>query len=360
MIEEISRDEVLAGCREILGLSHADNAVVDDGLLTALVRRSAGMHCPCSRTALCSSLIDALQHLCESDADLSDRVEAIVEGLIVMGDLLELHDVGIVDPDVRGTWVFAAPPSYVERESGEIFIVGIVADQDVFLPESLASRISLRGLTRLILPETNEDLAMKLDVQGLQRLSEKSWLRSPNAEPFDQLLARYERRLAERPPAGTLNEMEILDGGQPVTFYRGRWSACTGMTGIFVGRRPQEFGVPIWCLVELVAGSVSRFLDLPASKSRWRGCDEAWHLQMAIDARSGQPQRYRVQRSDGEWRFDFFSPLPAWSERRFIAFGRTVPREKCLMSYVLPFGATEIEEGFLRECLWLSRTEESE
>ncbi len=360
MIEEISKETVLVGCRAILGLSKVDTAVVDDDLLTALVRRSAGIHCPCSRTVLRSSLVDALQYLCDSDANLVDRVEAIVESLIVVGDLLELHDVGIVDPDVRGTWVFTAPPSYVVRESGEIFVVGIVADQDVFLPGSLASRVTMTGLTRKISPEANEDLAKRLEDQGLHRLSERSWLRSPSSEPFERLLARYERRLAESPPAGTVAEMEILDGGRPVTFYRGRWSALTGMTGIFVGRRPQEFGAPIWCLVDLAGGNVSKFLDLPASKSRWRGCDEAWHLQMAIDARSGQPQRYRVQRSDGECRFDFFSPLPAWSERRFIAFGRAVPREKCLMSYVLPSGAVEIEEGFLRECLWLSRIEGSE
>lgn len=359
MIEEITRDEVLVGCREMLGLSDVDNVVADDDLLTALVRRSAGIHCPCSRTVLRSSVVDALQHLCDSDEDLPDRIEAIIEGLIVVGDLLELHDVSIVDPDVRGTWVFAAPPSYVKRESGEIFVIGIVPDQDAFLPESLASRISMRGVTRLISPEANEDLVVKLDDQGLQRLSEKTWFRSPKVEPFDRLLNRYKRRLAERLPAGTVTEMEILNGEQPVTYYRGRWSACAGMTGIFVGRRPQEFGAPIWCLVELAAGNVNRFLDLPASKSRWRGCDEAWHLQMAIDARRGQPQRYRIQLCGDEWRFDFFSPLPTWSERRFIMFGRTVPREKCLMSYVLPDGAAGIEEKFLRECLWLSRIEES-
>ncbi len=359
MIEEITREEVLVGCREVLGLSDVDSVVADDDLLTALVRRSAGIHCPCSRTVLRSSVVDALQHLCDSDEDLPGRIEAIIEGLIVVGDLLELHDVSIVDPDVRGTWVFAAPPSYVKRESGEIFVIGIVPDQDAFLPESLVSRISMRGVTRLILPEANEDLVVKLDDQGLQRLSEKTWLRSPNPEPFDQLLTRYECRLAERSLAGTVNEMEILDGEKPVTFYRGRWSSCTGKSGIYVGRRPQEFGAPIWCLAELVAGNVIRFLDLPASKSRWRGCDEAWHLQMAIDARRGQPQRYRIQLCGDEWRFDFFSPLPTWSERRFIMFGRTVPQEKCLMSYVLPDGAARIEEKFLRECLWLSRIEES-
>ena len=360
MMEVISREEVIVGCRELLGLSDVGKSVVDDDLLTALARRSAGIHCPCSRTALRGSLVEALQHLCDSDADLADRVEAIIEGLIVVGDLLELHDVGIVDPDVRGTWVFAAPPSYVERDSGEIFIIGVVADQDVFLPESLGSRVSMRGLTRLIAPKVNENLAMNLEDQGLQRLSEKTWLRSPTTERFDQVLTRFERRLAERPSAGTVIEMEILDGEQPVTFYRGRWSNCTGKSGIFVGRRPQEYGPPIWCLVELASGHVIRFLDLPASNSRWRGCDEAWHLQMAIDASRGRPQRYAVQRSADECRFNFFSPLPAWSERRLIAFGRIVPREKCLMSYVLPSGAAEIEEGFLRECLWLSRNEASE
>ena len=131
MIEKITKHDVLVGCREILSLADVDNAVVDDDLLIALVRRSAGIHCPCSRTALQNSLIEALQYLCDSESALPDRSEAIIEGLILMGDLLELHDVGIVDPDVRGTWVFAAPPSYVERSSGEIFIIGIVADQDL-------------------------------------------------------------------------------------------------------------------------------------------------------------------------------------------------------------------------------------
>ena len=360
MIEKISREDVLVGCREILGLSDVDNAVVDENLLTALIRRSAGIHCPCSRTVLRSSVVNALQHLCNMEATLPERVESIIEGLIVVGDLLELHDVGIIDADVRGTWVFAAPPSYIERRNGNIFVIGIVADQDVFLPEPLVSRIDMIGFTRLIRPKPDENLAQKLSDQGLQRLSEDTWLRSPSPEPYEQLLARFERRLAKRPPAGTVNEMGIIDTAQPVTFYRGRWSDCKGKSGMFVGRRPQEFGASIWCIVELAEGNVSRFLDLPTSTSRWRGCDEAWHAQMAIDARRGEPQQYRTQSSGDERRFDFFSPLPLWSERRFITFGRAVPKNRCLMSYVLPIDVAEIEEEFLRERLWLSRTEGSE
>ena len=360
MIERISKDDVLVGCREILGLSGVNNAVVDDELLIALIRRSAGIHCPCSRTVLRSSVVDALQYLCDAEVTLPERVESIIEGLIVVGDLLELHDIGTIDDDVRGTWVFAAPPSYIERQNGEIFVIGIVADQDVFLPGTLASRIDTMGLTRLIQSEPDENLAQKLTDQGLQRLSENTWLKSPSPEPYEQVLSRFERHLAKRPPAGTVNEMRVIDSERPVTFYRGRWSDCKGKTGMFVGRRPQEYGASIWCMVELDQGNVSRFLDLPTSTSRWRGCDEAWHAQMAIDARRGEPQRYRIQSSGDERRFDFFSPLPSWSERRFITFGRTVPKNKCLMSYVLPIGAAEIEEEFLRERLWLYRTEDSE
>ncbi len=361
MIKKITRQEVLAGCREVLGLNDTNDAIVEDKLLTALIRRSAGIQCPCSRATLVSSLTDALQFLYESDTSLTERIETTIEGLVVAGDLLELHDVGVFDHSVKSTWVFAAPPSYIVSRSGEIFIVGIVADQDTFLPNSLASRICMRGFTRLIVPEDNEDcLSTELDDEGLQRLSEDSWLKSPNAESFGQMLIRFERKLADTPPAGTVNELEILDGDQPVTYYSRRWSTCTGKTGVFVGRRPQEFGVPIWCIADVEAGRVTRFLDLPASNSRWRGCDEAWHLQMAIDAKRGSPQQYRVQFYDNECRFDFFSPLPAWSERRLMVFGRPVPREKCLMSYILPLGVAGFEEKFLQKRLWLSRREDSE
>ena len=210
-----------------------------------------------------------------------------------------------------------------------------------------------------MVPDENEDLPTKLEEQGLQKLSERSWFRSPKSEPSEQLLSRFQRHLAEQPLAGTVNDLEILDPEQPVEFYRGRWTGCDGKNGTYVGRRPQEYGAPIWCLVGLEAGNVVRFLDLPGHKSRWRGCDEAWHFQMAIDARRNQPQRYRARSCGDEYRFDFFSPLPAWSERRLMTFGRAVPREKCLMSYVLPSGAAENEERFLREHLWLSRTEDS-
>lgn len=354
MISQISKQEVLAGCRELLQLPENDGSVVEDEVLFGLVRRSAGMHCPCSRVTLRRSILESLQYLSDEE-DLSDRIDSVIEGMIVGSDLLELHDVGVIDPEAKGTWVFAGAPSFVTRANGEV----VVPDQDAFLPESLVSRICVEGLARVIKPEENEDLPGRLDDLGLQKLSEKTWLRSPKVEQPSSMLTRYRRNLTSQPPAGTVRDLEVLDAERAVTYYRGRWGSAIGKTGIFVGRRPQEYGSAIWCCLELDAGRVDRFMDFPAKLSRWRGCDEAWHLQMALDHCRNQPQQYRVRRLDDGNRFDFFSPLPLWSERRLIMFGHRIPRDKCLMSYALSDSAAVIEEEFLQKHLWLTRLEES-
>ena len=358
MMEKIEKRDVLDVCRETLGLNNLGCSKIDQELLVGLVRRCAGICCPCSRAMLRRSLVEALQFLSDPEEVLAERIELIVEGLVVTGDLLELHDVSTVDPSVRGTWIFAAPPSYVVRPNEDVFVIGIVSEQDVFLPHSLASRMRTQGYTRLITPEPGEDLAGRMEEQGLQRLSERSWLRSPKAEETGHMLERYRRRLDEVPPAGEVEGLEVLVAERPVTYYRGRWQSCEGKTGAFVGRRPQEYGAPIWCFVQLADGVSKRFVDMPRKRSHWRGCDEAWHLQMAIDAERGEPQLYRVHSGDADWRFEFFSPLPAWAERRLITFGRSVQAEACLMAYALPRTAAEVEEQFLQNTLWLSRTEE--
>jgi hypothetical protein len=92
---------------------------------------------------------------------------------------------------------------------------------------------------------------------------------------------------------GTVTDLQILDPMRPVTYYLGRWNVPKNQSGTFVARRPQEFGAPIWCFVALKDGVPARLLDLPLEKMRWRGCDSAWHLQMAIDYCRRNPQRYR-------------------------------------------------------------------
>ncbi len=334
--------------------------MLNETLLAALVRRSAGIHSPCSRTTLRNSLLECMHGLPTSYDSLPDAIDDAIEALIVGGDLLELADVVIDDSDVKQTWVFAAPPSFVLRPSGSVFLIGIVADQDTFLPSTLTERVHHRGYTRILKPQSGEQLPRQLLDLGLQQLSDRAWLKAPRIEDPADMISRHERLLDDQLPITGIRDLQILDWARPVTYYRGRWTDHpTDQDGTFIARRPQEFGSPIWCLVELKDGEAVRFLDLPLAQCRWRGCDAAWHLQAAIDHCHGTPQRYRC-RTDGDWiRFDLFSPLPQWSERRLMIFGTSVPRDRSLFSYVVPSKEADQEEAFLQNNLWLSRIDGS-
>lgn len=356
-IAQVTPEEVLEGCHQTLGLSGNTGSLVDDAFIGALLRRAAGIHCPCSRTTIRATVMESLQFL-TLEASLADRIDLSIEILIVGGDLLELVDVTTDDPAVKGTWIFAAPPSFVRRPGGSVFLSGVVADQDTFLPQSLASRIIYEGLTRVLVAKPDEDLAGELREHGLQELSESNWLRSPKPERAEDLVTRFQRRVASQPLSAGVKDFQILDSSLPVTYYRGRWTSPDHRSGTFVARRPQEFGSPIWCYAVIDAGIPIRVLDLPGEASRWRGCDAAWHLQMAVDCVSNHPQRYRSRRTDRGVRVDLFSPLPQWSERRLMIFGRPQPKEFSLFSYWLPATQAEAELRFLRERLWLSPTED--
>ena len=355
MIVCVTTTEVLAGCRRTLGMPDDQEAVLDDAMLAALARRCAGIHCPCSRATLRASLLECTHGLPASFDDLAESVDNAIEALIVGGDVLELNDVAIDDSEVRQSWVFAAPPSFVIRPDDSAFLFGIVPDQDTFLPSRFAGRVVHRAFTRMLHPQPGEDLAHELKELGLQHLSDRAWLKSPRSEDPAAMVGRHQRLLAAQIPVRAIRDLKILDSARPVTYYRGRWVDPTDQDGMFVARRPQEFGAPIWCLVELRNGEPIRLLDLPLARSRWRGCDSAWHLHAAMDHCLGTPQRYR-RRMDGDAvRFDFFSPLPQWSQRRLMIFGRPAPRDRCLLSYVLPANEADAEEDFLQKNLWLSR-----
>ena len=360
MIERISPRDVLADSRETLGLPATSAQTIDAPLLAALLRRTAGFHCPCSRVTLRASVLECTQHLSGELDSISDQIDDAIEALIVGGDLLELSDVTTNDPEVRGTWVFPAPPGFVIRRSGAAYLFGIVPDQDTYLPDPLSSRVVHHGFTRMIAPLPGEPIAQELRQHGLQELSERAWLRHPPPESATEMVARFHRHLAAQPRSADVAGVEILDSHRSVRYYRGRWTSPTGQTGSFVGRRPQEFGSPIWCFVEILDGKVERLLDLPLKATRWRDCDTAWHLQMAIDHCKSHPQLYRRRLHDGQVRFDFFSPLPLWAQRRLAIFGSPVAPDRSLLAFCLPTIEASTEEQHLRDELWLSPTEDSE
>lgn len=359
VISRIATEEVLSNCRQILGLAVGPQQIVNDQLLAGLLRRSAGIHCPCSRATLRASLLESLEHLTAHKESLCKQIDNAIEALIVGGDLLELNDVVTEDTSVKETWVFTAPPSFVVRQSNSIFLFGIVPDQDSFLPSSLSELIVYEGYIRMIESQHDRDIVQELQQQGLQQLSENTWLKSPKGEKASFMLDRFEKLLEQQQPAGAVTNLEIIDSTRDVKFYRGRWCIPSKEIGTFVARRPQAFGSPIWCFVRLKDGVTVRLLDLPPNQDRWRGCDIAWYLQMAIDHCRGIPQKYRRHNKGDFIRFDFFSPLPQWSQRRLMIFGQSVPPTKCLMSYLLPASEAKTEEQYLQQTLWLSPTEDS-
>src|SRR5690606_13969214 len=148
-------------------------------------------------------------------------------------DLLELHQVTIDDPAAKGTWLFAAPPSFIVRPSGSIFLTGVVADRDTYLPHALMARIHCDGYTRAIMPEPAEDLRGELAALGLQELSQDNWLRTPRAQTAAEARSQLEARLREQGRSGSIPGLTIIDPSLRVTYYRGRWITPKRHTGVF-------------------------------------------------------------------------------------------------------------------------------
>lgn len=352
MIQLIEADQVVSLCSETLGLGKA-HSIHDEVLLAALVRRAAGLVCPCSPGTLRRAVLESLFLLSEDVERLSDDVEMAVDKATIAGDLLELNQVTTDDPDVKGSWVFAAPPAFVRRSSGGVFLAGISPEGPSALPPDLAKRVQFDRHYRTLAPQAGEDLPKALKEFGLVELSERNWLKLPRQEEARTFVDRMTRELNELGPSGSVSDLQVLDGSRDPKFYKGRWSPAKNKSGIFVARRPQEYGAALWGLARLRDGELEKFLDLPPKRDKFRGADFAWHFQMALDHLSGKPQKFRVVGSGDPMRFDFFSPIPIWAERRLAIIGRTVERNRCLFSYEIPAREAEAEINFLKNYLWL-------
>jgi len=357
VIREITANKLLSCTRDALHLPPPGEVQIDDSMLAALLRRAAGFLCPCSRMTLMAAILESLQYLPGNCDELPELIENAVEALIVGGDLLELSHVAIDDPANKGNWVFAAPPGFVVRPNGSVFLIGVAHDEATPLPTYLSSRIIYQGFTRVIEPKPLEDLASILREFRLRELSESAWLKLPKVESVDDLFKRMVSRLAEQPQSGHVDDCIILDPSRSVRYYNSRWTRPTNECGNFIARRPQAFGAPLWGFSMLKDGVIIKFLDFPFKGSKWRGCDVAWHLQLAIDHKRGVPQIFRRRQSSNGAFLDFFSPLPLWAQRRLMIIGRPASRDKCLISYWIPDRELMPEEDFLQNRLWLAKSD---
>jgi hypothetical protein len=250
--------------------------------------------------------------------------------------------------------LYAAPASFVVRQSGLVVILGVAADQLSPLPSDLERRIQYVGHIRRLRPcSEKEDLRSELLHVGLLEITSDGWLKSPKLSTASPAVAACDRAHDVVPPSRDIPGLLLLDPTKSVLFYRGRWTEPKSQTGRFVARRQQAYGADLWCYVQLKHGQPERMIDFPQRGSRWRGCDEAWYLQMAIDAQRGSPQRFRVTPSGDAHILELFSPVPAWARRRWDAIGEPVPKTGSLFAYRIAKAEIEEERRFAREALWL-------
>ena len=319
------------------------------------LRRLASSLCPCTATALIRGAVRPLSGLVDDIESVKLTVEDTLEAMIAHGDLLELRDVEEEFGPGAPMLLYGAPPSFIVRESGVVMIVGVTSDHLSALSEEMEPRIEYVNHLRRLSPLPGEDLGTALAQHGLIELSYDRWLKSPPSETPAQHLSRLDNLLDAAAPSRDVAGLTILDSERPVRYYRGRWTGVRSQSGRFVARRSQAYGADLWSYVQLNHGNPERLIDFPTADKRMRGCDDAWRLQIAIDAERGEPQRFRVQSAaQGNYVLDLFSPVPTWARRRWDAIGEPVTRPGSLFSY--RFSETELAEElqFAREVLWMS------
>ena len=357
-MELLNPEQVVALTRTSLGLPAAGSAaLVDDELLAAMLRRIAGLHCPCSPVTLKLILQQTLQGIVATSDELGLRIDFLINALQAGGDLLELARVTTMDERTRGTWVFAAPPSFVVLPSGLIRIFGVAPEEALPLPTAMRSRVVAVGAGRVIEPNFGEDVRAALDGAGLREQSIDSWLRVPRALSASDLRKLMDTRLEAMNRSGQVDQLRILAPARPRQRYADRWVPPTAQTGRFVSRRPQAYGADLWGYIELEGGQPKRLLDFPLSGSAYRGCDEAWRLQLALDKEDGYAQEHRIRSDHVGPILDLFFPIPIWAQRRLEVLGARIAPHQCLMSFRFPPNAVEGESDFLEKALWMKKAD---
>jgi hypothetical protein len=319
--------------------------------VAALLRRVAGFLCPCPIRTLVDTIYAASGPWLGEDA--RDLIRETLGDMVLHGDLVELQ--------ARGTGparpIFLAAPVYVARESGTAFLQGIVPDHPTGLPSEMTEALRQRGVIRWLEPRSSTQWDVVLEQLGFAPLDPERWYGAPAPVTAREYCARAAKRLNSAPTGGDADSLKIINPTADPTYFTGRWIEAGGSTGRFIGRRERRFGSPIWCHVEISHGQILRLIDLYDEDDPAAGRDEGLHLQMALDACAGTPQRFSVRDEAGgsDPAIDFFSSIPSWAERRLLAVGqRSMSKGRgALFTITLPRAEVEEEVRFLRRALWL-------
>ena len=335
-----------------LGLAYSDQVPSSWVLIAGLLRRNAGTMCPCSERLLVTSTLSAIAHLVDEN-NLRELIEAVLDELIVGGDLIELSQVSSPDSETRSAELFCAPPGFIERNS-RIYIVGIAPDDAAFLPERIRHRLQHQGSVRFLDSREFEDLSSTLTTLGLRRISADAWLTKTKPRSPQSVVESVKERMALQGVKGDLPDLSILvHAAVDRLSYAQRWQASSNESGLHVGRLPHPHGGQLWYLVDLEGGQVRASLSLPFPESAGRACDTAWELQLAIDSCNGYPAIFIDDRDSSELRLTF--PIPMYARRRLMFL---TLHDGCDsgggLCFHLPAVEIAAEAEYLRTHLWFA------
>jgi hypothetical protein len=357
MISLITEQEALGRICQSSFLSPVPGSSdLPDELLAQLARRAVAFTAPCAAHELAKAVVQSFAGATLYTEGFTERVDRVVEELIVYGDILEMRPAEDNSwSEDKGFVLLPAPPSFVARSNGTVAILGVAGDQITPLTAEIEGLVSYRGALRIIPGPYDSDLLAHLVELGLLRLSERTWLRLPPFEPAATHVASWLTVLSRESACPSFEGLELLDTKRSPTFYKDRWCKPERQhSGTYVARRPQRYGAPLWCLAELENGVLRRLKDLSVTGDRLRPVDIAWRIQAAFDASAQAPQRYRCTNvSSSMVVLRFFSPVPSWCERHLSIVGQKTKSDRCLFSFEMPISQLASETRFLREALWM-------
>ena len=336
-------------------VDHNSQGELNDETLGTLIRRIAGITCPISRTHLKHHMVLSLLRLAGDKPSLEKRVDAAIEALLVCGDIIQLSSRDTYEPDDGEGFIYTAPPSFLQRDSGRILIIGVGFDDATFLPDSHLNRISFKNFSRFIDPVSDEDLPKILLELGLRQINRQTWVTAPIAETSGKHLQCFKDILVRDGGSADIPELCIYSPDNSCTTYHQGWMPLGKQTGLYIARRPQAYGSAIWCFIEVVQGKVNGIVDFPIKGSRLRGCDTAWRLQHAIDANINQALNYYLEKFEDKIQLNFKIPIPLWAQQRLVLMGQLVPPSRGnVLAFQIPASESATEEKFLQEHLWLT------